>query len=461
VAVPDLAFDYRYLAPSRITSAASRPTLSLVTTREQGRDARFFEGAILHPKRTADLLLAVIDVVQSRFHTPAAMLSKILRQADPVITCGREVIRFEGFSACCSVYARLDLLPGAIDGQRLGFGTTNVDVNAPMRTALKQVREGEPLGLEVSTGALTVHRETGTLLEKQVTLPGRWVRGFSEVQVAQAAMRPRFALSGVEFRRFLGTIPRSAKGVVWLSVVNGQIRLSSVRGHDAVPAGGLSRLRLLEPILRHASKVTIHAGDGASEGVATAWEIETPDSRLTVVLSPDVWRGFSGEGGVLDDLTAPLNERAAATIKGALRWHDAIDIAQLAHDSCLTPSEAQSALATFAVSGLVGFDLSQQSYFHRELPFRPERLAMLQPRLANAQRLHNDAAVRLDAGPAPTAAWVRSGDVEYRVILSDAGESCTCTWFARHGSSRGPCKHILAAKLAAGSNPAKGDGNEP
>ncbi|MEU7867433.1 SWIM zinc finger family protein [Dactylosporangium sp. NPDC049140] len=28
------------------------------------------------------------------------------------------------------------------------------------------------------------------------------------------------------------------------------------------------------------------------------------------------------------------------------------------------------------------------------------------------------------------------------------GERCTCQWFARHGLGRGPCKHILAVRLA-------------
>jgi hypothetical protein len=44
---------------------------------------------------------------------------------------GDDVVRFEAFSSCCSTYARVDFLPAALDGERSGRGTTNVDFNAP------------------------------------------------------------------------------------------------------------------------------------------------------------------------------------------------------------------------------------------------------------------------------------------------------------------------------------------
>jgi hypothetical protein len=46
--------------------------------------------------------------------------------------------------------------------------------------------------------------------------------------------------------------------------------------------------------------------------------------------------------------------------------------------------------------------------------------------------------------------FVRSADVEHRVVLKDAESpswKCTCPWFAKHESARGPCKHILAAQI--------------
>ncbi len=38
---------------------------------------------------------------------------------DPVVTSHEDRLRFESFSGCCGVYARLDVLPGGLDGDVL------------------------------------------------------------------------------------------------------------------------------------------------------------------------------------------------------------------------------------------------------------------------------------------------------------------------------------------------------
>lgn len=42
---------------------------------------------------------------------------------------------------------------------------------------------------------------------------------------------------------------------------------------------------------------------------------------------------------------------------------------------------------------------------------------------------------------------VRGTDVEHRVVLTAEGDRCTCPWYSKHRNERGPCKHILAARL--------------
>ena len=61
---------------------------------------------------------------------------------DPVVTSGGGMLRFEGFSSCCGVYSRVDLRPEAFDVDLRGKGTTNVDFNERMRTALRKLRTG-------------------------------------------------------------------------------------------------------------------------------------------------------------------------------------------------------------------------------------------------------------------------------------------------------------------------------
>ena len=448
----DLEYTYRYRGESALITS-DRPLLSLVTTAGTA-EALFLHGHILSPKRTADLLITIVDVVQSRFHIPPAMLAKILRQSDPVITVSDAQCRLEGFSACCGAYVRLDLLDNAIDGDRFDRGTTNVNFNAPMRTALSRVRGTDTMEVKIGAGAIEVETRAESVVERKVTLPTRWLRGFADVQASQAGMRLAFEVSGAEFRQFLRELPQGVKGEVWLSggkAAGGGVRISTRSSPGAIGAGGISRLRVLDTAALHVDHVRVF-GRSEGDGLETAWELQTPDSRLILALSPEVWRGFSGEGQLLESLAEADDPKAIAAAKASLRWQEHIDVDELVRNHNLDRGAIDRALARLAASGLVGYDLHHGTYFHRELPFRSEAIPKLQPRLTGAKKLVDGDSVTLDPDDRAKA-WVRSGNVEYRVIVDGDNVRCTCVWFAKHGSSRGPCKHILAVKMAREREP--------
>lgn len=95
----------------------------------------FFEGRCRSPRMVADLLLALAHTVNSRFYLPGAW-----RMLDPVVTSSEELLRLEGFSSCCGVYARVDLSAEAFDSEIQGRGTTNVDFNAPITGSSKTAK---------------------------------------------------------------------------------------------------------------------------------------------------------------------------------------------------------------------------------------------------------------------------------------------------------------------------------
>lgn len=64
-------------------------------------------------------LLAVADVAAARYHQPLLRAS-----LDPVVTGNGDRLRFESFSGCGGVYARLDVLAPGLDGGEVGQGTT-------------------------------------------------------------------------------------------------------------------------------------------------------------------------------------------------------------------------------------------------------------------------------------------------------------------------------------------------
>ena len=229
----------------------------------------------------------------ARYYTPASVVAAIL--ADPVVTSCADRLRFESFSGCCGVHARLDLLPAALEEAPVASGTTNVDFNEPMRAALAGVAAGGPLLLSVGADEVRVTTADATVTERKVPLPGRWLKGFGEVQALAA-------------------------------------------------------------------------------------------------------------------------ERVIA------------------------------ALTYLAARGRVGYDLAEESFFHRELPFGPALEAM-HPRLADARALVASGSVV----SGQRGALVRSGGTEHRVTFASPHDICTCPWWGKHRGTRGPCKHVLAVRMAARS----------
>ncbi len=440
---------YWYAEPSSVEHArspASTSRIRLVTTPRPDQQP-FFSGTLSTPRLAADLMLALTHVVQSRFYVPPPMVARILANADPVITFGGGRLRFEGFSACCGVYARIDLLPGAYDADRADPGTTNVDFNPPMRAALAHLREREAAKLLVSAGEVELATRRGSAVERKVKLPVRWLKGFVEIQSHQARMTPRFTLTGIGARHLLHHVPRTAaRAPVYVVPAGAAVRLSLSPSAAGVPVGGIERLRILEPIVRHATSLVIHA----SEDGATGWEINAPHTRFSLVLSPAASRGFSGEGQALFRLSDTPAQPALGATRAALRWQSVLVASSLASQLGLDPESVAWALAQLGASGLVGYDLAERAYFHRELPFDLSLIQQLQPRLEAARKLVAEDGVRTDA---EGDVWVQGTGVEHRVRRVGVDWRCTCTWTARHGGERGPCKHILAARIR------KGDGD--
>jgi hypothetical protein len=460
IAAPNPEQRYHYVSPSTLVDAGDRQRLELATSGGPAANPRFFRGTLLMPVVAADLLLTCGDVARSRFHVPPAMLTRMLQLADPVATCADDRLRFEAFSSCCSVYGRVDLLPEGFDGEVIGRGTTNVDFGPRIRSALAGVQDRSRLGLAVGADTVEVETDAASAIERRVLLPQRWLRGFLEVQAIQAELAPIAEIDAAGARAFFRSIPRSpSKRPVWVTPVGRGLRfVHHDPGAGAVSLAGLARLRLFERVARHATALRLFAlpGDGS-----TGWQVDVPGARLTLVLSPDVWRGFSGEGRALHRLADAAPTAGIAAVRAALGWEARLGIERLAQATGRSTAVVSSALAALALSGIVGYDLAEGAYFRRELPLDLDRGERLQPRLRSARRLVEQGAVRMD-DPGPEAAmpagdtepdveaWVAgAGGVEYRVRSTASGWSCTCPWYGRHRGDRGPCKHVLAVQLAA------------
>jgi hypothetical protein len=440
---------YRYLRPSTLDLRADGADLLLSTS--GGRTAAgaaehpaFFDGFLGHSEQASTAMLAVAKVARTRFYTPPGMLAAILQAADPVVTSNRDRLRFEGFSACCGVYARYDALPGSLDGTVRDSGTTNVDFNTPMREALSRVTGQEPLHLRVGEDVV-VSTLDAQVVEHRVHLPDRWLKGFAEVQQASSRVRPVLEVSAAVARRFVRGLPSSSsRAPVWVVHSGRDLRLTTRPTPNGVSLSGFARLKALDPLLRFAHGLRVHAGPHDPRGAVGVWELALDDARLVLALSPESSRGFSGEGGVLSDLADTDSADDADLVSALLAFEPRIDVPHLAAEAGLSEDRVLRALGRLGAAGRVGYDVAEGAYFHRELPYDADRLAAMHPRLRDAQALFEAGAVRLDGD----TAHVRSGSTEHVVRHTTGGDRCTCPWFARHGAGRGPCKHVLAVGLA-------------
>lgn len=443
-----MQYAYRYAAPSSF-SEQGRPRLSLATADAGGAAyPYFFEGQLVRPRLVADLLTSVHSIVAARFFTPANTVAKAIALADPVVTSGGGLLRFEGFSSCCSAYVRADLLQEAYRGDVVGKGTTNVDFNEPMRAALARVRDDAGLEFSVGQQEFRLRSRAADVVERKVDLPTRWIRGMLEVQSYQAGMKRQFDVPAVEALRFFRTLPKASTSKTPLWIARGPTGLfATTRPVDnGVRVTDSSRLRVLHALLPFARSLSVFADDAHQ---ANAWVVDFGDARLTLALSAEVWRGFSGEGQALWALMQADGGEVAATltrIRAQLQWQAALEAPALARELKVEPVVVEDVLRVLGASGLAGYDVFMGSYFHRVLPFDLSMADDLHPRLVDAKALIESGAVKLVRAE-PFEADVASGDSAHRVRELDGELRCTCPWFAKHQGERGPCKHVLAAAV--------------
>jgi hypothetical protein len=444
-----LDYSYRYLAPSELERESGQQRLFVSTSAEDKKFPHFFEGQILQPVVLARLLSTVAKVVGTRYYVPPNMLNKILALADPIVTSGDGVLRFEAFSGCCSSYVRVDVSPNGYNGKIVGNGTTNVDFNVPLKTALAQTRDGDRLSLSVGPDEFVLRRGFDSIVERKVKLPLRWLKGLVEVQAYQSGMEHRYTLDRTETIKFLRSLPRSVnpKSSFVVAAAGKGLRLSQTPNPAGIPLTGLNRLLPLQDLAPFAEEMTIYADPN---GQSSEWQLRCRDLTISITISAEVARGFSGEGKVLQEL-AETQPDSLARVRAALKWQSLINSHSLAKDLQLSELALKQALAKLGSLGLVGFDCSARAYFHRELPFDYAAVESFHPRLLQARKLVSAGQVTiLSSLEGDLHGEVAGTSVKHDVRLSEQTFRCTCQWYAKHETLRGPCKHVLALQIAGG-----------
>lgn len=439
------ALAYKYAAPSALTRRADHDELFLSEYSEVARRSGncFFWGRLTEPFLLSRCLLALSRVVQSSFALSPAELAAM---KDPIVTAGNERLRFEGFSRCAGVYARVDVLPEGHAGEFPECGTTNVDFNAPMLQALNMTGRDERLVLSVGPREMGLYTAAGTVKERKVPLPDKWIRGLTSVQIYQSASVCLHRFDRLQTLRLFQTLPRgNVKADYYLTLRAGRPLFSPIQSACAVCIGGIHRLRLLEPLLPYAEALHVYAHPRMQ---TTVWQLRFHGLRFSLSLSRECRRGFSGEGAALEALLEDIPAEWIQAMDNYSFANQQFNPTLFAIEHHIDRRLAESLSARLAAMGLLGFDLDDNAFFYRRLPFKLSRIMRLNPRMDNAGKLIAEGRIDLISQTADRveARVMGSAGVRHTVVLDSQQARCTCQWSRSNEGERGDCKHILAVK---------------
>ncbi|GEN73662.1 MULTISPECIES: SWIM zinc finger family protein [Chryseobacterium] len=436
---------YNYHRPSSLIKkdVSEELFLSKYSEIQKNTDAPcFFWGDVSQPFILARCLITLSNIVKSSFNLSPFHMALL---KDPIVTAGNSRLRFEGFSHCAGVYARVDVLPDGLHGEFLENGTTNVDFNQSMITALGSIRPNEKIMLSVGEKEVGLYKEEEKVIERKVPLPVKWIKGLSTVQIYLSESEKLHCFNKIQTQQLFRGIPKgSVKSDYYLIIRGNKPMFSPVKSADSICIGGLHRLRLLEPLLPYIDQMQVFPHVDMQ---STTWQLYMGNIKFSFSLSRETWRGFSGEGAILDSLIDNISDEWINALDKYAYANQSFNPSAFALEENISLKKTENLTGRLAAMGLLGYDLDDKGFFYRRLPFKLNRIAGLNPRMKNAEKLIAEGKVEiLNKIAARTEARVEGTDVHHTVIIDHDKERCTCEWFSKYQGERGPCKHVLAVK---------------
>lgn len=409
---------------------------------------------------------------------------------DPVVTVHPDEIFFEVFSKDEGSYAKLGVDWSAIEAAGApSCGTTNIDFSDALFQGVQRMRSYRETRLEIgrdavglaTAGAGAAHE----VLEKKVTVPDTWLRGFLQVQSAGTLPRtvakiapvdlynvlrhlrlhadPRKGGRGVRVELVPGEAPRLVLEP-WEIVLPTTAGVYTGRAPQVVRVWGRRRLLLLKRLLPFVETVELHL---LGSGLPSFWVLRAGAVTFTLGMS-----GFTSANwaqAVSFDLLLPRKAAEGAAYDKVLaylgkRW--VAPAAQIAADLKLDPAAVLTALQLGCQRGQLMFDVAREVYRFRPLTGAPLDPGRFEFRNDRERRAHDLCAV---SGAVKIVTENRVHDVgltltgkvavaaekrEYRpeLLLDDDGRvkkaECTCSFFRKHQLKEGPCEHLVALRLA-------------
>ena len=441
---------YKYNSLSNIKKEQGKENLLLSKFNEvdKGSSPCFFWGKLNNPYELSRCLITLSNTVQSSFNLSPFQMALL---KDPIVTAGNNQIRFEGFSHCAGVYARVDVLENGQDGEFIENGTTNVDFNTPLISELGKIKKNDELILSVGQKEVGFHKEGASFIERKVPLPNKWIKGLTTVQHYFSESEYALTLNRIQALQLFKTIPTGKVKTDYYLIKRGNRYLfSPLKSFNAVCIGGIHRLKLLQPLIPLINELKVFPHKDMQSVTFTLCFNEL---NFVFSISRDFWRGFSGEGVALEALIEDLPDSLIQAFDNYSYTNQEFNPALMSFEEGIDISKIDKLATKLSAMGLLGYDLEKNGFFYRRLPFKLERIMSLNPRLKGAEKLLEENKVHIILKKDnEIEAKVAGSGVQHYVILKGDIQKCTCTWYSKNQGERGACKHILAVKKKAKSN---------
>jgi hypothetical protein len=282
-------------------------------------------------------------------------------------------------------------------------------------------------------------------VERKVPLPTKWIKGLTTVQLYLSQSEKALSFNRIQALQLFQSLPNGKPKTDYYLQMRGNTPLfSPVKSAYSVCVGGVHRLKLLEPLLSHIDKLCVFPHSNMQ---STTWQLYFGNVRFCLSISRDSWRGFSGEGAALEALIEDVPDEWIDAVDKYSYINQAFNPTLFAINESFDLNAVENLTGRLSAMGLLGYDLDENHFFYRRLPYKLGRILSLNPRLKEAEKLLEEGKVEiLSRTDTRVEACVEGSGVKHVVVLEGEKERCTCTWYSKHQGERGVCKHMLAVK---------------
>ena len=409
-------------------------------------------------------------------------LFRSLVPCDPVVTVAPDIVYFECFAKDESSYGCLTVDRDAFQGEQgAGLGTTNVDYSLALYEHFQTLRTYRPTRLQVDPTGFEVKVEgREEYREEKIDLPPSWLRGFGQIQAAMA-LPARKVILPVELvysllahlkRHREKTGPRSLRFQLvpgkppvvviepWgISLVSRGAVYQGDRPEE-IKVWGRRRLMSLARVLPLAERVEVQL---LGTGMPSMWVAHLGEMRFMLALSGWTANDWTS-GSNLELLTGNLRSdaRTADALAAYLETSQKASLAVLEKVVSAPRDVLLGSLNLLAKQGQLVYDFSSHVYRYRQVmpvALSETLLGPPHPELAEGRRLFATGSVKvMRAEPLAKARSLYAatiGKTEVEAIFDLDGAftraKCGCSHFRSSGLRAGPCRHLLALRLAVQS----------